>query len=84
MSSMSQKPSEERRTFAQALLDKKTWWVHFAIVSGISIVGLVALGTWTYTVGTADSRLRVATTGEDGDSGQIKSPAARKCFTSGA
>src|SRR3990172_584148 len=49
MSSMSQKPSEERRTFAQALLDKKTWWVHFAIVSGISIVGLIFLGTWTYT-----------------------------------
>jgi len=49
MSSMSQKPLEERRTFAQALLDKKTWWVHFAIVSGISIVGLLFLGTWTYT-----------------------------------
>src|SRR3972149_4528167 len=49
MSSMSQKPSEERRTFAQALLDKKPWCVRFAIVSGISIVGLLFLGTWTYT-----------------------------------
>lgn len=37
-----------KRTFAQALLDKKTWWVHFAIVSAISIVGLIFLGTWTY------------------------------------
>jgi nitric oxide reductase subunit B len=38
-----------KRTFAQALLDKKTWWLHFAIVSAISIVGLIFLGTWTYT-----------------------------------
>ena len=49
MSSMSQKPAEGKRTFAQALLDKKTWWVHFAIVAGISVVGLIFLGTWTYT-----------------------------------
>ena len=38
-----------KRTFAQVLLDKHTWWKHFAIVSAISIVGLVALGMWTYT-----------------------------------
>ncbi|MCW5829012.1 MAG: cbb3-type cytochrome c oxidase subunit I [Deltaproteobacteria bacterium] len=36
------------RTFAKWLLDKKTWWLHFAVVAGISIVGLVALGSWTY------------------------------------
>ena len=49
MSSISQAPVEPKRTFAQTLLDKKTWWVHFAIVSAISIVGLIFLGTWTYT-----------------------------------
>ena len=38
-----------KRTFAQVLLDKKGWWAHFAIVSGISIIGLLALGIWTYT-----------------------------------
>lgn len=40
--------AEKKRTFAQVLLDKKTWWAHFAIVSAISIVGLLALGNWTY------------------------------------
>ena len=40
---------ERKRTFAQVLLDKKSWWAHFAIVSAISVVGLVFLGTWTYT-----------------------------------
>ncbi len=38
----------KKKTFAQWLLNKKTWWLHFAIVSGISIVGLLALGSWTY------------------------------------
>ncbi|OFV90385.1 MAG: nitric-oxide reductase [Acidobacteria bacterium RIFCSPLOWO2_12_FULL_65_11] len=37
-----------KRTFAQVLLDKNSWWAHFAIVSVISIVGLIALGVWTY------------------------------------
>ena len=35
-------------TFAQWLLAKRNWWLQFAVVSGISIVGLLALGTWTY------------------------------------
>jgi len=39
----------EKRTFAQVLLSKNTWWKHFAIVGAISVVGLLALGTWTYT-----------------------------------
>src|SRR5581483_2499210 len=28
---------------------KPNWWVQFAVVSGVSVAGLVALGTWTYT-----------------------------------
>ena len=35
-------------TFAQWLLKKQNWWLQFAIVSGISIAGLLALGIWTY------------------------------------
>ena len=35
-------------TFAQWLLKKQNWWLQFAIVAGISIAGLVALGVWTY------------------------------------
>ncbi|MBI3325094.1 MAG: cbb3-type cytochrome c oxidase subunit I [Nitrospinae bacterium] len=37
------------RTFAQILLVKRYWWLHLLIVAAISTVGLVALGTWTYT-----------------------------------
>jgi nitric oxide reductase subunit B len=37
-----------KNTFAQWLLAKKNWWLQFAVVAGISIVGLLALGTWTY------------------------------------
>ncbi|HEY9785423.1 MAG TPA: cbb3-type cytochrome c oxidase subunit I [Candidatus Obscuribacterales bacterium] len=36
------------KNFAQLLLTKKYWWAHFAVVAAIGIVGLVALGTWTY------------------------------------
>src|SRR5579875_2088909 len=36
------------KNFATVLLTKKYWWAHFAVVALISIVGLVALGTWTY------------------------------------
>ncbi|MBI4485511.1 MAG: cbb3-type cytochrome c oxidase subunit I [Acidobacteria bacterium] len=50
-------------TFAQKLLSKQTWWVHFAIVSAISLTGLLALGTWTY-VGAPPVASFVASTGE--------------------
>ncbi len=36
------------RTFAQALLIKKYWWLHALIVTTISVIGLIALGVWTY------------------------------------
>lgn len=31
------------------LLAKPNWWTQFAIVVGVSVAGLLALGTWTYT-----------------------------------
>ncbi|MEW6281422.1 MAG: cbb3-type cytochrome c oxidase subunit I [Candidatus Eremiobacterota bacterium] len=36
------------KNFAQVLLTKRYWWIHLGIVIGISVVGLVALCTWTY------------------------------------
>jgi len=36
------------KNFAQVLLTKRYWWVHLGIVIGISVVGLIALCTWTY------------------------------------
>lgn len=41
--------SQARRNLAQILHDKKTWWVHFLIVSAICLTGLIYLGTETYT-----------------------------------
>jgi nitric oxide reductase subunit B len=41
--------SHARRNLAQILHDKKTWRVHFLIVSAICLSGLVYLGTETYT-----------------------------------
>jgi nitric oxide reductase subunit B len=41
--------SSRSKNFAQILLAKKYWWLHFLIVAGISVIGLVALGVWTYT-----------------------------------
>ena len=41
-------PPRRRRTFAQALLNKKTWAAQFAVVAVISTVGLLVLGRWTY------------------------------------
>ncbi|NJD68296.1 MAG: nitric-oxide reductase, partial [candidate division NC10 bacterium] len=40
---------KNERTFAQALLIKKYWWLHALIVTAISVIGLIALGVWTYT-----------------------------------
>ncbi|MDE2485476.1 MAG: nitric-oxide reductase, partial [candidate division NC10 bacterium] len=40
--------SKNERTFAQALLIKKYWWLHALIVTTISVIGLIALGVWTY------------------------------------
>ena len=50
---MSPNPNEaasqkNERTFAQVLLIKKYWWLHAAIVTAISVIGLIALGVWTY------------------------------------
>jgi len=53
-----------RKTFAQVLLSKKTWWVHFAIVSAISIIGLLALGMWTYTGAPPVAEFVSSSTGE--------------------
>ena len=36
------------KNFAQVLLTKRYWWIHLAIVIGISVVGLVALCSYTY------------------------------------
>ncbi|MDD5559096.1 cbb3-type cytochrome c oxidase subunit I [Candidatus Methylomirabilis sp.] len=36
------------RTFGHILLIKKYWWLHALIVTTISVIGLVALGVWTY------------------------------------
>ncbi len=47
MNDTQSKPAN-RRTFARILLDKKHWWLQFAIVSAISVVGLAALCQWTY------------------------------------
>ncbi|MBS2037038.1 cbb3-type cytochrome c oxidase subunit I [bacterium] len=38
----------KRKNFAQILLTKRYWWIHLAIVIGISVVGLLALCSWTY------------------------------------
>lgn len=40
--------SNARRTLAEILQDKRTWWVHFLIVAGICVAGLVYLGDQTY------------------------------------
>lgn len=37
-----------KKTFAQWLLKKQNWWLQFAIVGGIGVIGLLALGMWTY------------------------------------
>ncbi len=41
--------SRAKRNLAKWLLAKPNWWIQFGIVAGISIIGLIALGTWTYT-----------------------------------
>jgi nitric oxide reductase subunit B len=41
--------SRTRRNLGKWLLAKPNWWLQFGIVAGISLVGLLALGTWTYT-----------------------------------
>ncbi len=41
-------PSMVQRNLGKWLLAKPNWWIQFAIVAGISVVGLTALGTWTY------------------------------------
>jgi len=38
-----------RQNLGKWLLAKPTWRIQFAIVAGIGIAGLLALGTWTYT-----------------------------------
>lgn len=41
-------PPKRRRTFAQTLLNKRTWAAQFAVVTAISVAGLLVLGRWTY------------------------------------
>lgn len=40
--------SRTRQNIGKWLLAKPNWLTQFAIVGGVSLVGLVALGTWTY------------------------------------
>lgn len=56
--------SRSKQNFGKWLLAKKSWGTQFAVVSGICIVGLLALGTWTY--GSAPPRVSFvsASTGE--------------------
>jgi nitric oxide reductase subunit B len=56
--------SRTRRNFGKWLLAKPNWWVQFAVVAAISTVGLVALGTWTYTGAPPKVAFVSATTGE--------------------
>ena len=42
------KNSRTRQNLGKWLLAKPNWLTQFAIVGGVSLVGLVALGTWTY------------------------------------
>ena len=53
-----------KKTFAQWLLKKQNWWLQFAIVAGISVVGLLALGFWTYDGAPPVVPFVSATTGE--------------------
>ncbi|MDO8473155.1 MAG: cbb3-type cytochrome c oxidase subunit I [Dehalococcoidia bacterium] len=53
-----------KRTFAQVLLDKRSWWAHFVIVGAISVAGLLALGIWTYQGAPPLVNFVSATTGE--------------------
>jgi nitric oxide reductase subunit B len=55
--------SDAKRTLAQILQDKNTWWVHFLIVAAICTVGLVYLGTETYS-GAPPLEKFVSSTGE--------------------
>lgn len=41
--------SNSRRTLAEVLVDKKTWWAQLIVVTVICVAGLVYLGTETYT-----------------------------------
>lgn len=40
--------SQAKRTLAEILQDKRTWWVHSLIVGAICVVGLLYLGQETY------------------------------------
>jgi nitric oxide reductase subunit B len=41
--------STVRATLGKWLLAKPNWWIQFTIVAAVSLAGLMALGTWTYT-----------------------------------
>ncbi|PWB42345.1 MAG: nitric-oxide reductase [Candidatus Methylomirabilota bacterium] len=56
--------SKPHKTFGQMLLVKKYWWLHAAIVTGISLIGLVALGVWTYTSAPPLTNFVSSSTGE--------------------
>ncbi len=40
--------TKHQKNLAQVLADKKYWWIHFLLVAGISIAGLIYLGGATY------------------------------------
>ncbi|TAJ95298.1 MAG: nitric-oxide reductase [Gammaproteobacteria bacterium] len=57
-------PKSKHQNFAHILLAKKYWWAHFLIVAGISTIGLVALGLWTYSGSPPLTGFVSSTTGE--------------------
>ncbi|CBE69496.1 putative Cytochrome c oxidase subunit I precursor; nitric oxide-like (norZ) [Candidatus Methylomirabilis oxygeniifera] len=63
-SSSSSGMGKTNRTFGQALLIKKYWWLHALIVTVISVIGLVALGVWTYTSAPPLTNYVLSSTGE--------------------
>ncbi len=40
--------SRTRRNLGKWLLAKPNWWIQFSFVVGVNVLGLLALGTWTY------------------------------------
>ncbi|MBI2828937.1 MAG: cbb3-type cytochrome c oxidase subunit I [Acidobacteria bacterium] len=56
--------SRTRQNFGKWLLAKPNWWVQFSVVAGISLAGLLALGTWTYMGAPPYTSFVSASTGE--------------------
>ena len=56
--------SRVRRNLGKWLLAKPNWWIQFGVVAGISVLGLIALGTWTYSGAPPRVPFVSATTGQ--------------------